>query len=659
MKKNLFLTLFLLVFFITEISAQNNVGIGLTTPEPRSILELSANDKGLLIPRMTTTQRKAIDTVSFSLAIRGLLVYDIDFMQFWYFDGTKWVRAIGPLGPTGPAGANGIAGPTGPAGANGSNGIAGPTGPAGANGANGIPGPTGPAGANGANGIAGPTGPAGANGAVGPTGPAGANGAIGAAGPTGPAGANGAAGTAGSTGPTGPTGVNGLNGAAGATGPAGANGIAGATGPTGDTGATGPTGIGMGPTGPTGDPGPTGAAGAVGPTGPAGANGAAGAAGATGPTGAAGAAGSIGPTGAAGANGAIGATGPAGANGAAGAAGATGPTGPTWTLASVAYNATGTVTVNGTAGSGGPITSPTAAWLTSGNSGTVAGTNFIGSTDNVSVDFRTGNVIRGRMSNLGEWTWGATGTAMVGDMTSTVANASFPWALNGYTSISANAGAVYGTASGTGATAIYCIQGEYNGDQTAGAAVRGLSNYTGGIGVHGQEITYTGWAGSFDGDVNCTGTYFNISDSLLKKNVVKLNGSLDKLMKISGYEYDFNTEKYKSYTLNPRHQYGVIAQEVERVFPELVAEKTINTTNCSRNAKGPHESMKIKEVSYNGLIPVIIEAMKEQQLMVDSLKTDNTQLQNTIKEQTLLLDKIVKQNKDLEQRIIKLEGKKE
>ncbi|MFA5782526.1 MAG: tail fiber domain-containing protein, partial [Bacteroidales bacterium] len=254
------------------------------------------------------------------------------------------------------------------------------------------------------------------------------------------------------------------------------------------------------------------------------------------------------------------------------------------------------------------------------------------------------NVVKGRISNLGEWTWGDTSTAVAGDMTSTVANALFPWALNGYTSISANAGAVYGYANGTGASAIYCVQGEYDGDQASGAAVRGIAKYAPAIGVHGQEVTHTGWAGYFDGDVYVNGS-LGISDSIIKKNIKKLNSSLDKLMSISGYEYDFNTEKYENYSLNPRHQYGVIAQEVEKVFPELVVEKTINSTNSSRASIGNHESMKIKTVNYNGLIPITIEAIKEQQKLIDILYAKNIEqqkmidsLQSAIKQQKTIID---------------------
>jgi hypothetical protein len=126
----------------------------------------------------------------------------------------------------------------------------------------GLTGPTGPTGNQGLQGVTGPTG-VGLNGAQGPTGPTGV-GLTGIQGPTGTTGQDGTDGTQGIQGVTGPTGV-GLTGAQGPTGPTGV-GLTGAQGPTGPSGTNGSVGA-QGPTGPTGV-GVTGAQGPTGPTGP-------------------------------------------------------------------------------------------------------------------------------------------------------------------------------------------------------------------------------------------------------------------------------------------------------------------------------------------------------------------------------------------------------
>src|SRR5438067_7010077 len=74
--------------FINSISAQ--VGFNNPNPDPSSIVDLTAHDKGLLIPRMTSVQRIAI-----SNPVNGLLVFDISLNVFCEYDTVsnpdKWV----------------------------------------------------------------------------------------------------------------------------------------------------------------------------------------------------------------------------------------------------------------------------------------------------------------------------------------------------------------------------------------------------------------------------------------------------------------------------------------------------------------------------------------------------------------------------------------
>jgi hypothetical protein len=141
------------VFFLLKVSLcspQSNVGIGTTTPNYSAILDLTATNKGLLVPRMTTAQRNAIMNPA-----TGLLVYDSSLNQFWYFNSVTWVQFSGATGPTGPSGATGAQGVAGPTGQQGIQGLVGHTGPTGLTGSQGIAGPTGP---QGIQGLTGPTG---------------------------------------------------------------------------------------------------------------------------------------------------------------------------------------------------------------------------------------------------------------------------------------------------------------------------------------------------------------------------------------------------------------------------------------------------------------------------------------------------------------------
>jgi len=145
MKKILFFSI--IFIFLSTCSYAQGVAINITgaIADTSAILDVSSTTKGLLIPRMTTAERTAISPLG--LPQRGLLVYDISFNQFFFWDGTAWIMAVGPTGPIGPtglAGATGIQGPTGP------------IGPTGLAGATGIQGPTGPIGPTGLTGATGP-----------------------------------------------------------------------------------------------------------------------------------------------------------------------------------------------------------------------------------------------------------------------------------------------------------------------------------------------------------------------------------------------------------------------------------------------------------------------------------------------------------------------
>jgi len=96
-----------------------------------------------------------------------------------------------------------------------------------------------------------------------------------------------------------------------------------------------------------------------------------------------------------------------------------------------------------------------------------------------------------------------------------------------------------------------------------------------------------------------------------KKNITAVNDPISKLQNINGVHFDWDETK-SDVSDGSRGSYGVIAQEVEQVFPELVRE----------NKDG------VKAVNYSALIPVLIEAVKEQQAQIESLQSEVQALKN-------------------------------
>ena len=82
---------FAMLFFFITFLAEAQIGIGTTTPNASSVLDVTSTTQGMLTPRMTTVQRNAIATPA-----DGLIVYDTDLKGFYYYStGTStWIALV-------------------------------------------------------------------------------------------------------------------------------------------------------------------------------------------------------------------------------------------------------------------------------------------------------------------------------------------------------------------------------------------------------------------------------------------------------------------------------------------------------------------------------------------------------------------------------------
>lgn len=89
------LKLQLITFTLALFASSNNttfaqMGIGTTTPDASSMLDISSTEKGMLTPRMTSAQRTAISSPA-----EGLLVFDTDASLFYFYNGSIWLALEG------------------------------------------------------------------------------------------------------------------------------------------------------------------------------------------------------------------------------------------------------------------------------------------------------------------------------------------------------------------------------------------------------------------------------------------------------------------------------------------------------------------------------------------------------------------------------------
>jgi len=155
----------------------------------------------------------------------------------------------------------------------------------------------------------------------------------------------------------------------------------------------------------------------------------------------------------------------------------------------------------------------------------------------------------------------------------------------------------------------------------------------------GEALLSAKWAGYFRGnvfiedDLTVDGV-FHTSDNKLKKDIRKLdNDNLAKLKQISAIKYNLKTpdevQDYPFFDVSPndtatlaisndlinsqkykKEKIGLSAQELQQFYPELVKE----------------DESGYLSVNYTGLVPVLIEAIKEQQMQIEAMQKELTKL---------------------------------
>jgi hypothetical protein len=226
----------------------------------------------------------------------------------------------------------------------------------------------------------------------------------------------------------------------------------------------------------------------------------------------------------------------------------------------------------------------------------------------------TGNQIFTDPTSIGQVAMGfrtrASGNASVAMGQSTNAVGSGSVALGIFTTADTNGSVAIGvnntlTTNGTEAANYYNYYNDVKGANGMTVAARAFVIGNGSLLTDGQSITGAGTKSDaftvyFDGTTVIAGDLTVNSDMRLKSNIVSLGSTLSKLMQLDG-------KSYNMYGDDSKQKIGLLAQNVQEVFPELVKTGT--------------DALGTLSVNYQGLIPVLINSIKELQAEILELKS--------------------------------------
>lgn len=105
------------------------------------------------------------------------------------------------------------------------------------------------------------------------------------------------------------------------------------------------------------------------------------------------------------------------------------------------------------------------------------------------------------------------------------------------------------------------------------------------------------------------------SDIRYKKNITSIENPMQKLMLVKGVHYNWKTDEFPEMNFNGNQQSGFIAQDLEKIFPEMVF----------TDERG------YKSIDYSRLAPVLVETIKEQQKQIASITNRLNEIEKTLR----------------------------
>lgn len=112
--------------------------------------------------------------------------------------------------------------------------------------------------------------------------------------------------------------------------------------------------------------------------------------------------------------------------------------------------------------------------------------------------------------------------------------------------------------------------------------------------------------------------YANYSDIRLKDVIAPVTGALDKVLKLQAFYYTAN-DVAQGYGFTTERKVGLSAQDVKNVQPEAVTPAAFDLAEDGVTSKSGENYL---GVDYERLVPLLVEAIKEQQQQIDALKAE-------------------------------------
>ncbi|MES2678504.1 MAG: tail fiber domain-containing protein [Bacteroidota bacterium] len=140
----------------------------------------------------------------------------------------------------------------------------------------------------------------------------------------------------------------------------------------------------------------------------------------------------------------------------------------------------------------------------------------------------------------------------------------------------------------------------------------------------------TNWAVYSNGSSLAAGTWQN-SDRKLKDNIRGITNAIEKINLLKPSIYTFRTEEFKGMNLPSGDQLGLIAQDLEMVFPNCVRQSG-KIEEKNKNGEIIASIPDHKVVNYVSLIPVLIAGIQEQQAQIETQANTNNELKAQISE---------------------------